>query len=42
MVNQLKKLLTLFLAGIIATTFVACDDEPGEDQIGDGEVNDEE
>lgn len=37
-----KKLLTIMLAALLATTVVACDDAPGEDEIGDGEVNDEE
>ncbi|MDQ0230011.1 hypothetical protein J2S19_001263 [Metabacillus malikii] len=38
----MRKLLILLLASFLATAFVGCDDEPGEDEIGDGEINDEE
>lgn len=38
----MKKFLYLLLAAFIATSVVACDDAPGEDEIGDGEVQDEE
>lgn len=38
----MKKLFAILLAVLLATTVVACDDAPGEDEIGDGEINDEE
>lgn len=38
----MKKMFTIFLAILFATTVVACDDAPGEDEVGDGEINDEE
>lgn len=38
----MKRLLTVLVAGFLVTSVVACDDEPGEDEVGDGEVNDEE
>lgn len=38
----MKKILVLLVAAILATSVVACDDAPGEDEIGDGEINDEE
>lgn len=38
----MKKLLAIMLATFLATSLVGCDDAPGEDEIGDGEVNDEE
>jgi len=38
----MKKFLVLLLAAFLATSVVACDDAPGEDEIGDGEINDEE
>ncbi len=40
--NQLmwKKLFVILLSLFIATSVVGCGDEPGEDEIGDGEVND--
>jgi hypothetical protein len=37
----LKKLGTLLLAGMLVLAPAACGDDPGEDQIGDGEINDE-
>jgi hypothetical protein len=37
-----RKLLMILLAGFLVTSVVACDDAPGEDEIGDGEVQDEE
>ncbi|MET3698915.1 hypothetical protein SAMN05877753_110151 [Bacillus oleivorans] len=37
-----KKIFVIFLSLILATSVVGCDDEPGEDEIGDGEINDEE
>jgi len=38
----MKKFLVLLLAALLSTSVVACDDAPGEDEIGDGEINDEE
>jgi len=38
----IRKLLTILLTGFLVTSVVACDDAPGEDEVGDGEVNDEE
>lgn len=38
----IRKLLTVLLAGFLVTSVVACDDAPGEDEVGDGEINDEE
>lgn len=35
-----KKLFVILLSLFIATSVVGCGDEPGEDEIGDGEVND--
>ncbi len=37
-----RKLLYMLLAAMLATTMTACGDAPGEDEVGDGEVNDEE
>lgn len=37
----LKKLLTLLMAGTLVLAPAACGDDPGEDEIGDGEINDE-
>jgi uncharacterized lipoprotein YehR (DUF1307 family) len=37
----LKKLMTLLLAGALVLAPAACGDDPGEDEIGDGEINDE-
>jgi hypothetical protein len=39
---MVRKFLTILLAGFLVTSVVACDDEPGEDEVGDGEVQDEE
>ncbi len=39
---MMKKLLTILLASFLAMGMVACDDAPGEDEIGDGEINDPE
>ncbi|MBM7661003.1 uncharacterized lipoprotein YehR (DUF1307 family) [Bacillus mesophilus] len=39
---MLRRFLTIMLAISLATSLVACDDAPGEDEIGDGEINDEE
>ena len=36
----LKKLLTLLMAGALVFAPTACGDDPGEDEIGDGEIND--
>ena len=36
-----KRLSTAALVAILALGGVACGDDPGEDEIGDGEVNDE-
>lgn len=38
----MKKLFILLLGALLTFSVTACDDAPGEDQIGDGEVNDEE
>ena len=37
----LKRLFALLLAGTLVLAPTACGDDPGEDQIGDNEVNDE-
>lgn len=42
MKNLLRKFLTVLLVSFLVTSVAACDDEPGEDEIGDGEINDEE
>lgn len=39
---MIRKFLAILLAGFLVTSVVACDDEPGEDEIGDGEIQDEE
>jgi hypothetical protein len=39
---MVRKFFTILLAGFLVTSVVACDDEPGEDEVGDGEVQDEE
>lgn len=39
---MIRKLLMILLAGFLVTSVVACDDAPGEDEVGDGEVQDEE
>ena len=35
-----KRIVTAFLIALLAIGGVACGDDPGEDEIGDGEVND--
>jgi hypothetical protein len=40
--SMVKKLLGILLAALLATAVVGCDDAPGEDEIGDGEINDKE
>ncbi|GAA0315482.1 hypothetical protein GCM10008967_02570 [Bacillus carboniphilus] len=42
MKNFLRKLFAVTLATFLVTSVVACDDAPGEDEIGDGEIQDEE
>lgn len=37
----LKRFFTLLLAGTLIFAPAACGDDPGEDEIGDGEINDE-
>jgi uncharacterized lipoprotein YehR (DUF1307 family) len=39
---MIKKLLAVLLAVFLSVSITACDDAPGEDEIGDGEINDEE
>lgn len=39
---MLRKFLMILLAGFLVTSVVACDEAPGEDEVGDGEVQDEE
>ena len=36
-----KRLTAAALVAILALGGVACGDDPGEDEIGDGEINDE-
>jgi hypothetical protein len=36
-----KRLLAALLAAVLSMGVAACGDDPGEDTIGDGEVNDE-
>lgn len=36
-----KRAAAISLAAVLTLTGVACGDDPGEDEIGDGEVNDE-
>ena len=36
-----NKLTAAALVAVLALGGVACGDDPGEDQIGDGEINDE-
>ena len=36
-----KRLSAAALVAILALGGVACGDDPGEDEIGDGEINDE-
>lgn len=35
-----KRLVAVFLSALLVFGGVACGDDPGEDTIGDGEVND--
>ncbi len=37
----LKKLFSILLAGTLFLAPAACGDDPGEDEIGDNEINDE-
>jgi hypothetical protein len=41
MIKMMKKFLTVLFAVFLATSVVGCADEPGEDEIGDGEINDD-
>ena len=36
-----KRLLAALLAAVLTMGTVACGDDPGEDTLGDGEVNDQ-
>ncbi len=36
-----KRLLAALMSAVLVFGAVACGDDPGEDTIGDGEVNDE-
>ena len=35
-----KRLVALLLSALLVFSGAACGDDPGEDQIGDGELND--